>query len=164
MTALSLSFQFPSTHSPRGFSDRELAADREVKSSAALELNLLMPWWPVTKSRVRELMSLPENWDFQGASKIHSDTAVFALTMLEQLLGADSPAPQIVPLAFGGLQFEWHENDIDLEIEVAGPNEVYVFFDDHQAEEGDGDWISSDVPLTHDFSCLEGPISLLSAR
>tara|TARA_R110002072_G_scaffold303025_1_gene491454 strand:- start:590 stop:1057 length:468 start_codon:yes stop_codon:yes gene_type:complete len=142
----------------RGLTDREVNISREDDSAVALAFDFLVPWWEPTKNRVTNLMMLPENWDHQGASRIHRDTALFALTMLDALMTPQTPLPQIVPLAYGGLQIEWHERNIDLEIEVSGPNEVYFSFDDYETGADD------EAELADDFSRLDAPLHLLSTR
>lgn len=113
-------------------------------------------WSRETIARLGELLALPFNWDGQNASKLDNNTVLFALDILSTVMHSNSPAPQIFPLPSGGVQFEWHMRQIDLEIEVSAPYEVYVSFEDHLMNR---EW---DEELSDDFACLEGPINRLS--
>jgi hypothetical protein len=97
-------------------------------------------------------VALPNDWDQQGARSIREDAALFALELLYRLLTPTSPAPQIVPLAYGGLQLEWHRRGSDLEIEIAGPNRVSVSFEDPQSG------IDQEIELSADLSPLPNEI------
>lgn len=96
------------------------------------------------------LVTLPANWDKEGASRIDGATINRALAATDRLLDADSPAPSIVPLSNGGLQIEWHRRRRDLEIEFtpSGRTEFY-FFDGDTAEEHEG-------PVGSNFVNLQG--------
>lgn len=78
-------------------------------------------WQARIVSKVCELLELPENWNSYGAPRIRQDTAMFAIVVLETIMNAGTPLPLIVPTARGGIQLEWHENDIDFEIDVIRP-------------------------------------------
>ena len=96
------------------------------------------------------LVTLPANWDREGASRIDGATINRALAATDQLLDVDSPAPSVVPLSSGGLQIEWHRRRRDLEIEFTptGKSEFY-FFDEETAEEHEG-------PVGSNFVNLRG--------
>jgi hypothetical protein len=101
----------------------------------------------------------PEGWDSYNALPVRADTAAFALTVLNSILKLQTPLPQAVPSAAGGIQFEWHEKGIDLEFDIAAPYECHVWFFDHRAEVQ-----GTDAHLTNDFSVLRTPIDLLTSR
>ena len=46
-----------------------------------------------------------------------------------------TPVPQVVPSPVGGVQLEWHEKDIDLELHITAPYECEVWFQDHRTGE-----------------------------
>lgn len=90
-----------------------------------------LPRWLVpARDRISELVQLPWGWDGHDGCPVKIDIAKFAIRILLQVLESDSPAPQIVPLSGGGAQLEWHQNGIDLEIEIDAPNQVFVSFED----------------------------------
>jgi hypothetical protein len=54
-------------------------------------------------------------------------------------LQEDSLAPQMTPLADGGVQAEWHRPEQDLEIVVpANEDPTYYYFDGRTSEEEEG--------------------------
>lgn len=73
-------------------------------------------WVEPTISALIGVQSLPDNWNSYGGRKINRDLIRQSLSILEQIMDATSPAPSIVPLDDGGLQFEWHRRQQDLEI------------------------------------------------
>lgn len=90
-------------------------------------------WFPTIASKIHHLARLQDGWDGYGASAIDHDTLIFAVDVLGQFLRPSLPEPQIVPTSQGGLQFEWHINGVDLEIEVREPFSVGLYFEDLRA-------------------------------
>lgn len=66
------------------------------------------------------LLLLPFDWDRQGAPLIEPRAIQTALDALCMLMDQDSSLPAWTPTREGGVQLDWHENGIDLEIEF-GP-------------------------------------------
>ncbi|MFN0171444.1 MAG: hypothetical protein ACKV22_33935 [Bryobacteraceae bacterium] len=96
------------------------------------------------------LVSLTDNWDGEGASRIDRTTINRALAAIERLLASDGPAPSIVPLSDSGLQIEWHRNRRDLEIEFTPNGRVeFYYFDEETGEEHEG-------PVGPNFVNVEG--------
>lgn len=87
-------------------------------------------WLAPARDRVSEIVQLPWGWDGHDGCPVKIDIAKFAIRFLLQVLAPESPAPQIVPLSGGGIQLEWHQNGVDLEIEIDAPNQVFVSFED----------------------------------
>src|SRR5439155_24397223 len=77
--------------------------------------------------RLIQLSGLRDGWDGGSARAIDRQAVDVGLHVLSQLLQPWSPAPAVVPTAAGGLQFEWHDQGIDLEIGVAPSGHVHVF-------------------------------------
>lgn len=113
----------------------------------------------VTKTLIK-LTNRPANWDGYNSPPVRNDVALFALTILESIIQTQprTPVPQVVPSAAGGVQLEWHEKDIDLEVNFSAPYECELWFEDHRTNAK----ISKD--LTNDFSDLKKPIILLTTR
>ena len=76
-------------------------------------------WQKAVLRKMVELMDLPSGWDSYGAMKPNREAAMFALEVLERLMHVDTPVPSIVPSHSGGIQLEWHLNQVDLEIHTA---------------------------------------------
>jgi len=71
-----------------------------------------------------------------------------------------TPLPQVVPSSDGGVQLEWHEKGIDLELHIRAPYDCELWYRDHQ--DADAEPVSS--KLSNDFSDLRTPIDLLTTR
>jgi hypothetical protein len=116
-------------------------------------------WQSEVLGSVLRLAKLPRNWDSYGAKTIAYDTALFAMLVLDSIMQTETPIPSVVPTSAGGIQFEWHEHDIDLEIEVIAPNRCEYWFADLR-----GQLPESSAPLENDFHALARPISVLTSR
>jgi hypothetical protein len=57
--------------------------------------------------------------------------------------------PSVVPISSGGVQFEWHQNGLDIELLVAAPYECELFVYDHNSREP-----PETIALKTDFSVL----------
>lgn len=99
-------------------------------TTSAFSVNRFPSWLLSTFDRIRELVVLPTGWDGHDGRPVDIDVAAFAIQFLLQTLEPDGPAPQVVPLSYGGIQLEWHEQGIDLEVEVEAPNRIFVSFED----------------------------------
>ena len=56
---------------------------------------------------------------------------MFVLQVLNDVMDASIPTPQIVPTADGGVQVEWHQNGLDIELFAAAPYECELYVHDH---------------------------------
>jgi hypothetical protein len=59
---------------------------------------------------------------------------MFALQVQSSIMSESIPIPSIVPVSSGGVQFEWHQNDLDIELYVAAPFECELSVDDHNSD------------------------------
>ncbi len=91
-------------------------------------------WLKPTILHVGKLLSLPYNWDRQGAQPIDSSAIQAAIDALNLFMSNDSSAPQWTPTQRSGVQLDWHENGVDLEIAFE-PDEKdgYVVFSDRDS-------------------------------
>lgn len=88
-------------------------------------------WVRRTVESLVEIASLQQNWDSYGARPPDRELLRSALALLLDASGGkDLPAPVVVPVNTGGVQFEWHTRGIDLELEVRPEGRYYVFFED----------------------------------
>lgn len=74
------------------------------------------PWVREALAEVSELTALAPNWDTYGARPIEAASAARVATFLYDHAYGDLPAPHVVPMTDGGVQLEWHRNDLDFEI------------------------------------------------
>lgn len=127
-------------------------------TTSAFGANRPATWLEAVGERFAVLLELEPDWDGYGGRPIDFDLAVFAIGLLFRTLEPDGPVPQVVPLSYGGLQLEWHQGGIDLEIEIIAPNQISVGFED-QIEERE--W---EGELSTDYSALMDLMAVLHAR
>jgi hypothetical protein len=113
----------------------------------------------VVQALVR-LANMPAGWDSYNAPPLRRDAGHFALEILQSVMRPRTPLPQVVPSAAGGVQLEWHEKGIDLELHITAPYQWELWFRD--LEDPNSQPVS--LELTDDFSELSGPIALLTTR
>ena len=82
------------------------------------------------RGTIDALGALPWNTDHWSSGATRTQPAAIAklLQVLLEILDVQSPAPQVVPTWRGGVQAEWHCNDVDFEIEVDPRGHVDYFF------------------------------------
>jgi len=91
-----------------------------------------VPGWLIpTLRRSAPLLLLPSNWNCQGAPAVERTAIQAAVDALWSFMSDQSSIPQWTPTRTGGVQLDWHENGIDLEIEFTpeGTNATAVFED-----------------------------------
>jgi hypothetical protein len=112
-------------------------------------------WMVSTVSALSRTLNLPDNWDSYGGKKTQKVVVIRALTLLGQVMSVNSPAPSVVPLSDGGIQFEWHRKNQDLEITLSA-NEVPTFYYQHlgrgQEKEGQATEINLLASLVESIS------------
>src|SRR6266404_2161951 len=87
-------------------------------------------WARSVVHRLNDLLNLEANWDSYGASKPSKISAIELIRVLGSVAGPNTPVPSIVPSSLGHFQAEWHQNGIDLEVEVVTPTKIFVSFSD----------------------------------
>lgn len=85
-------------------------------------------WFSKAAESVNALLSLPRGWDSYGARSPSEQAARKAIDILTDLVGEGARMPAIVPTSKGGIQLEWHNSGLDVEIEIdaAGAVTAYV--------------------------------------
>lgn len=108
----------PGAVAPRRFS-RTLTAEREsVQSDRIIPLGDPNPWLIDAWRALETMARLEENWDSYGSRPLSMTAVEAASRVLYVLRNRRMPAPQLVPVSGGGLQFEWQEGNRELELEV----------------------------------------------
>jgi hypothetical protein len=109
------------------FSDRDFqnAAQNETGSSSGVTsvdfLRRTNSWHQDIVDTLCRYLALPPNWDSYGGKPLRHDAGMFTLQVLNSVLGPSIPAPHIVPIPDGGVQVEWHQNQLDIELYIAAP-------------------------------------------
>lgn len=157
MTALARILDGVTTSTPIS----EAAAERVRMEPLPLpELSKLKEpvWHRSVLQQVQEILALRDGWDGFNAGPIKNDVIEFSVRVLEDIMRPNTPAPHMTPMSHEGLMLEWHENGIDLEIEVERPGDLWVSFEDTVER------IEEEKPLKSDLRTLAGPIEKLTKR
>jgi hypothetical protein len=85
-------------------------------------------WINPTFTALIGIHRLPDNWDSYGSKKVNREIISRSLFVLERIMDEASPAPSIVPLGDGGIQFEWHRKQQDLEITFTADDTPQYFY------------------------------------
>ena len=94
-------------------------------------LDALMP----VMERLAELMSMPRGWNSYDANPISGTALRRTIEFLLEHVAFGIDHPAVVPTIRGGLQLEWHNNGLDIEVEVAPDGPVTFFVEDGATEE-----------------------------
>ncbi|MGB2754588.1 MAG: hypothetical protein WBD75_01805 [Phycisphaerae bacterium] len=114
-------------------------------------------WLAPTVERMNELLELQPNWDSYGARCLKEQAFETALEILGTVMRPNTSPPTVVPTVEGGIQLEWHQNDIDLEVEVKPEGQVLMF------RQGGSQPEVSDVDISLEFRGLVDTIDNLEA-
>lgn len=90
--------------------------------------------------QMQALGVLDANWDSYGANVVQSDVVLQAVRLLAVVLDIreDITDPMIVPTSDGGIQLDWHRDDVHLEFEVRPSLEVDVYWERPDGETWEG--------------------------
>lgn len=110
-----------------------------------------MEWRSAVALRVSQRLDLDEGWDTYGAPRIGYETGSFALQALARFQQPGLPNPSVVPVAGGGIQFEWHLPSVDLEIHFSAPYEGEFRYERVGSAPASG-------PIAGDLSALSEPL------
>ena len=94
-------------------------------------------WFDSLARGLVDVLTLPSDWDSDGGNPIDLKVVKLALEFAPLVLESQSPPPWVVPMSDGGIQFEWHKGDAELEL-VIDPDRVitgYWFCESTEEEE-----------------------------
>lgn len=80
--------------------------------------------------RVVELAELPGGWNSCDANPVSATALRRTLEFLLEHVTPGVDLPAVVPTVRGGLQLEWHNNGLDVEVEIASDGPVSLFMED----------------------------------
>lgn len=84
----------------------------------AIPIYGLSQWKLDAASHVLELGCLQQNWDSYGSPPPSQRVIDKAIAIIQSIPFEDLPTPYVVPVAGGGIQFEWNISGRELEIEI----------------------------------------------
>jgi hypothetical protein len=133
-----------------------VAVSRETGSTATMGEE--PRWKHATVISLAKLLSLPDGWDSYGARTIERTAINWAVHVLEASAANDTPAPTVVPTSSGGVQLEWHDHGVDIELELLPSGAQWLSFEDLRGGQG---WEGS---LGSDLAPLGEAVKLLTQR
>jgi len=108
---------------------------------------------------LRGIADLPENWNSYRSLRIKAYPITVGWKVLSDILPDGTPAPLVGPMADGGVQFEWHFKQVDIELEITPEGRVIVLVEDLEAD--DDEW---EADITNDLNRLKPYIEKLTSR
>ena len=114
-------------------------------------------WLSETTRRLAQLINLQPDWNSYGARPVDLESISAALEVLLNIMGPDTPAPELVPTPRGTVQLEWHTHGIDLEIDVLSRGLYRLAFENLRTREVIEDLVTSDLNV------IRNPIEILSS-
>lgn len=108
--------------------------------------------------KVKEFLTLQDNWDSYGARKTSPDALVAAVRWASELFQEETPIPDTFPVPNGNVQIEWSCYDLEIEIEIESITKCSVFFEDLRTNE------SWEEDFSYDIGKLVAIISELNER
>jgi len=132
-----------------------------VKQPTGNVLSPPRPQWisDISKTIQGFVDRLPENWNSYGAKRIQPELTAAAIRLLVEIVQPETPKPEVVPTADGGVQIEWHVRGIDLEIKILSQEKLGVSFEDLGSGQ---EWSLELNPV--DLSVLIQTVSRLSSQ
>jgi hypothetical protein len=107
------------------------------QTPTATTVKAMPPWMQETDEAWGRLLELHEGWNSYRAHAISRDAIIKASEILNAVMLMNTPAPSVLPTPPGGVQLEWHERGIDLEVEVTPRLQVLMVFEDEETETSD---------------------------
>lgn len=113
--------------------DRDRNGDRSYLRIQFGDYRIVLPvievqWFMDAVTEMLRLTQLKTAWDGDDARPVTIESLYTATRLLAYVVNKNTPSPYIFPLPDGGIQFEWHTEDIDLEIELSGNSDVIVLY------------------------------------
>jgi hypothetical protein len=95
-------------------------------------------WFWVLLEQVKSLLALAPGWNSHAAAVVPGRAAATLIEIVGATFDDDTPAPFVTPLASGGLQMEWHEPDLEVEVAIDSTGAAHVWYEDARgSEEGE---------------------------
>lgn len=150
------SWRVPPRDTPNAASRSPRTAERATET-AVLTNPKSDSWQLDVRRKLKELVELQDGWDGHGGVAVKPEIAQFALQLLIETMPENVAGPQLVPMSYGGLQLEWYENDIELEIEIEAPNRISMLCENIKTGDEIETEMSTDFSqLTHCLQSLVG--------
>jgi hypothetical protein len=87
-------------------------------------------WLASAERELDEFAHLPSGWDTYNAPPVRQADVDAAKQLVKSLAAENIARPTITVTARGHLQFEWHTHQKDIEIELMGPEQYSILYDE----------------------------------
>lgn len=105
--------------STRGSSEISSGSTMRVQWSRIIPVERLEPWQIEALRGLLRAAALPANWDSYGSPPPTASAIEASLRIIGGVAAlSDLPAPDVVPVGGGGIQFEWRSGERELEVKV----------------------------------------------
>ncbi len=122
----------------------------EEQSRAAIRSRRVHDEWRLAVlEKLRSLIQLEEGWDSYGAPAISPLSAECAIRVLAPFV--TRAAPSVVPTARGGVQLEWHDGKVDIELECLPSGHAHLFAEDLVSGATEDRWVVPGHPAIDDW-------------
>ena len=138
--------------------DENIAVFPKSGGRVVLNQHSQTEWFTFLNDRFNELTALPIGWDGYASRPVLFTVAKFTADLLQRLYDADLPPPSLVPGSDGTLQFEWHINQYDVEVDVQDAYNVVATRYDYETGQ------TEELELDTDFSGLASWVSDLKSN
>lgn len=118
---------------PKGSSNAAFEFVHQPASTSATSMPKPSACLQEIQKQFEKIASLPVDWTGYDAKEVSPSIAQTAYETLERIITPRMPAPHLFLTPAGGVQAEWHINNVDLEIEFESLTQVYIVFDDLDA-------------------------------
>lgn len=88
----------------------------------------IRPWMKPLLERLKELSSIEEGWDGFSAEPVRLDILFYSAQLMIEFMERNSRPPNLMPLHSGGIQLEWHLEEVDVEISIEEPYEARLWW------------------------------------
>lgn len=95
-------------------------------------------WSPSARKRLKELAALPVNWDGYGSNSIEQAVIEIAQNLLSDFAKLNMPEPKILPVPGGGIQLEWDNAGVELEVEILTDETIEYLIVDKEGKMHEG--------------------------
>jgi hypothetical protein len=92
-------------------------------------------WYREAVRDLQQSVSLPRNWDTYGGSPASVESARDALAFLVETLAVGTAAPAVAPVGEGGVQLDWRQGGLEIEVVFAAGEEAGLYL--HDLETGE---------------------------
>lgn len=100
-------------------------------SAGTVKIGGWSEWQIAAAKTILGFQSLSDNWDSYGSPRISREVMNFAMGFINYVFLENSPAPTVLPVSGGGIQFEWSKGDREVELEIRPDLSITYLMSEH---------------------------------